>query len=231
MNLRELLERIILSCVIIFLLLSCSKNQEEPLSASCNDEHLGQFNLLNSSLRAMPYQVGQKLIFTDSMNNEVSFSVFIPENNPDTLYCDRAFRDFCEHDTKVINIYRYDCQCINRHLKSNYQDFDFTLNITLDTKLFNLSDRDDLRQTDEIALYKEPFDGGNLDVNSYMHIMVDERNFTRYAEVFLEPIPSITLQGRSFKDVYLESNGHIYYNYEYGVVALTDSTGKLWVLK
>lgn len=204
---------------------SCNK---EDVKAPENDPSkidLGQFDLLPESFDAIPYQNKTEIIFIDSFQTETTFKL----EEFDLFYVER-------------NLYRYNVFELGDTIIYKHRG---------QKKLF-YADNGALGMRFTIGLKAEPYDQdpsigavadilkiGWIDLNNLddgVTIFIHEVNIRTFPESTNDdPIEEKEFIDKLFYNVFTDNfpspKSDVYYNFEFGIVAFTDKTGKLWRFK
>ena len=215
---------------ILLLFVGCTKENEPEFieeiveTAPCAAQNI-EFTLLNDSFKSIPYIKEKTLIFTDSLNNEISLE-FSPKKR--TFYTTQGSINCALDNSKKTTI----------NAKIDTFEFDLTSNNAIDLSiLFRLQavigfDKDSVFVRDMLDIITFPKAGGsNI---SQLNIQVNQRTnyYFNKSNNFHNSVESIQLNGKTYYDVFYDHGvDNLYYNYELGLVAFRDKSKKLWVLK
>ncbi|OOG77954.1 hypothetical protein [Flavobacterium sp. A45] len=233
--------KLLLFTAIIFtflLLISCEQDDNnnenkkdiiEQIEPCINLEL--KYILLDSSFKSIPYtKIDKKLHFIDSLNNEVVFEVVQRERK---FYSTTGGEIKCPSDnSKKINV-EAEVDNYSMWLVSDSDEVDIKFLISLQATLGLAKDYAFVYDRLDIIAFPKKESGNNI---SYIDIQVNQRenNYFSSSNNFYKPIDSINLKGKIFYNVYHNPwtvKGYMCYNYEFGLIAFKDSSGKLWILK
>ena len=228
------LTTIFLYTIIIFtfhLSLSCEQDNNEIIEQiePCKDLEL-EYILLNDSFKSIPYnKFDKELHFIDSLNNEVVFEFFQKER---LFITGGGIIDCPTDNSKRINV-TAKCDHYSFYLASNSDEVDIEIYIALSAQLGLAQDYAFVYDRLDIVAFPKNQASSSL---SSLDIQVNQRENNYFSENnnFYNPVDSINLNGKVFYNVYYEPwpvKDYLYYNYEFGLIAFKNSSGKLWVLK
>jgi hypothetical protein len=214
-------------------LLSCSQDNNEndiiEQIEPCKDLEL-KYILLDDSFKSIPYtKFDTKLHFTDSLNNEIVFELTQRERK---FYTTVGEIDCPSDNSKKIKV-TAKADNYSMWLVSNSDEVDVTISISLQATLGLAKDYAFVYDRLDIRAFPKDLPSTNL---SYIDIQVNQRenNYFSSSNNFYKPVDSINLNGKIFYNVYYNPwtvKGYMCYNYEFGLIAFKNSSGKLWVLK
>ncbi len=227
--------KILFSLLSLLLFLSCGSDDEEILiiKETTSIVDIGEYNLLDESLKAMPYFGGKDILFVDSIGNELEVTVtefdIFTYSSPNYLY---KYDVYEEGDTVK---YAYTSQSMNFSFEA--PSLEIKMNLSLMARPY-YSDPESRAIADVInifCVYPEPvMDTVNNLVISAAQVfyhLVNQRTWPNALSTF-QFEEELVLLGRSFKDVYsnqiTETKSKVYYNYELGILSFEDHTGKTW---
>lgn len=211
---------------LIFLFSNCKK-EETPIidppqdfTKECNEfAALGDFLLLDSSKNFIPYQENiQRVIFSDSLGNEFIGNVTFYETSLNQTW--NGIETACPLDTSIQVTYNWKTE--TKRIDLEFPDLDIRLFVAVRT---NISSND----------YSQKLFGDFCNVvllhpvsanssNSQLLIVLDARTHPLYEGIITSTLPSLTLHGKEFNDVFFEevpgtqNDFQLYYNSEVGVV-------------
>lgn len=218
------LKLVSLLCFISFtILISSCKKEDANL---CEDEFLGFFRLLKSSTESIPFNKTTKLIFQDSLGDEVVMQFKVDSSNYNSGQV--IYTGKCKYDETYEKEYRAEIDLYNYIISEVGDSLDMDFKIRLIVEPFN-NNFGNVNVSDKLHLFRI-VKNNSSDSEEVLTILVNQRELT-YEELSNFPKPqSITLLGREFEDVYYDYNALAYYNYSYGLIAFRDWDNNLWVL-
>jgi hypothetical protein len=214
------------------LLISCEQNNNEidiiEQIEPCKDLEL-KYILLDDSYKSIPYtKFDTKLHFIDSLNNEVVFELIQRERK---FYGTGGEINCPSDNSKKIEV-KAEVDTYSMWLVSNSDEVDIKILISLQATLGLAKDYTFVYDRLNIRAFPKKEYGNDI---SYIDIQVNQRENNYFSSNnFYKPIDSINLNGKIFYDVYHNPwtvKGYMCYNYEFGLIAFKNSSGKLWVLK
>lgn len=215
------------------LLISCEQNNNEndiiEQIEPCKNLEL-KYILLDDSYKSIPYtKFDKKLHFIDSLNNEVVFDLIQRER----IFHGTGGEINCPSDnSKKIKV-EAKVDTYSMWLVPNSDEVDIKILISLQATL-GLA-KDYAFVYDRLCISAFPNNQASFNL-SYIDVQVNQRenNYFLSNNNFYKPIDSINLNGKIFYNVYHNPwtvKGYMCYNYEFGLIAFKNSSGKLWVLK
>ncbi|HQV67376.1 MAG TPA: hypothetical protein PLO48_11245 [Saprospiraceae bacterium] len=211
----------------LILVFSCSKDTMiSDMDNEMDDKYnvnIGSYNLLQSSIDAMPYLGKKSIVFVDSSANEM---VFVINERPVSQY-------------KSATLYKYNVyevgDTVKYHYSSQYKTF-LISNVSAGLEF--------ICSLESKPYYNEP---KNEYVADAINIMLKNPNeeFT-FNQVFYHitnqrtwpittntpPISEKIILNRTFHDVLIDDFTNplsiVHFNYEFGIISFTDFDGKLW---
>ena len=215
--------------ILIISFNGCTK-EEENQPTSCPQVDLGEFYLLKSSLNSYPYSKDEATFkFSDSSNNEIAFRLAIaPVDSHLVSWYGRA-NNLCHYDNSMIEFiaraeyYKRGFYSIDEYVELDYEII-LHVDFRNDSSIFD---------SDVLSIFKQYPQPNDASRYSVMDILINQRNnpSADYMSNWPKSIPTILLNKKIFKDVYTSYENDLYFNFEYGIIAVRDSTNKLWVLK
>lgn len=207
---------------LLLLVTSCSEKCPDTID-------IGKHSLSDQSKSLFPYQKGeQKLVFKDSLNNELVFEIVRGENNDFTA---SHWEEDCQQDslkTKSIEI-TAEIQSKSLRLKPSVDHLGFDILIKQKVEV-DASDPAHITEIDGLRIYRS-------NVGNFGHI-TDSKNSSP-EELPSETVDEIVINGKKFKNLLKSrsvNSGDLYYSPEKGLVALNENYGdsgkpKFWVLE
>lgn len=190
------------------------------VTVACSDEtDLGEYKLLEESKNAIPYSGNMLLTFTDSLGNQTVFEYDETQNGTGMGYQEGKTPEGEDFSAKVEN---YGCYLGEKEMNLG---IDFRISLAVNVDFLSTWEITDLLHVD-LNYNKEDYHQAHF----LEQVIAPREATTTYLEQFPEEISEITLLDQTFTNVYTDNYSTLYYNYEQGVVAFKDFSGKLWVL-
>lgn len=191
------------------------------MATSCSDDDidLGEFNLMEGSKSAVPYQEDLLITFKDSLGNQAVFEFDTSQSGFSNMgHLDMSAPNGEDYSAKVetYEVYLGEPEPI--------LGIEFRVNVRVSVDFLNDVEITDMLIVD-MDYYKEGYH-----LAHFIEQVVNPRGASAaYIEQFPDAINEITLLDKTFQDVYVSQHSTIYYNHEFGVIAFRDSNNKLWV--
>lgn len=219
---------VLLFLSITVLLNSCTKDADEIDildEENCTDLDLGEFKLLDDSINKLAYADQSKIIFVDSLGNEVEFTI----SESDVFEGEStSYRyDVCEIGDTVRYIYRGE----NKFFIINNDSLELNLRLWLDVEAYIQPEvRDSNYIADFLEIYCRTPDSQTTRRLVFSHI-INARSWPE-EESYVMPISDIEIYGKTFSNVlkmtYKTEITQVMFNYEFGIISFTDLRDKLW---
>jgi len=215
--------------IVSAFIVGCEKEDDSVYIEEYETVYLGQFNLTDSTLLKLPYDSAQTVMFTDSLNNEY-------EGLTSTYGSYGFVTSLTGHKTISNSPFYISYQYENRTTSITIQSLNKSFSIETKVEVES-SDYENIQLADITSIYQsQPVIFSNPPKPpAKTSILTNKRShLTRIPNLTL-PIPEITISGKQFKDVYVNTeneNTTFYFNFKKGIVAFTDKvSGVTYTLK
>ena len=217
------IKTIIFYLIIGIILVSCKKEDTCPETI-----YRGDFTYTQKSLDSVPYLNKTTIVFRDSLNQEIEFTV-TDKGDSDWHW---VFWGHCASNYYDTVNYDFNAKAREIEIKNDSINFYFTLYIS------TLLDFEYFQEYDLLFI-----NHNYADSNSFqnLEIMTDQRSIRdKDAEKINSPILFETefeifektyhnVYHNKYMDMYFANK--LYYNSEYGIVSFKDNSGKRWVFE
>ncbi len=211
--------------VIIFFalsLLACNRNNQKADTSYPRVFDLGLFSLLEESINQLAYTGRDQASFVDENGAVVNFEIIHADaavQDSVTVVTDNVYDDSTGITTSYVSTF------IDDTLRSPALNLDLIVRLRAQPNVSNPGSRDVadwvevLAKTPEDELFRPVFS-----------TVFNQRSWPTAALV--QPVDEITIYNRIFQDVWVHSlssaSVEVWFNRAYGIVSLTDPTGKQW---
>ncbi len=209
-------------------LFACKKEEAEEPQTPQQDNivDIGSYSLLESSRNAVPYKGKSSATFIDSIGNELTFPI---ESSIGSNFEGCLWKYDVYQPGDAVQ-YCYKSQNDNYWLRNDARNLD--INITLEPRPF-YSDPESGKLKDVLTVTIRSDVQPNVS-HQIFHQTIDFRTNSGVADNNII-YPQITFWGKEFFNAYRTNLTTpyrlLYYNQEFGIIAFTDHSGKLWRFK
>lgn len=208
-------------CTTLFF--SCSKEEETEKIETVNGGHI---NLLETSIEKFPYNNPKGLIFIDDLGNEIAGTIAIVR----TAFNIETTLIQIKNSTSQFYLERH-----KQHISTTIRIPDINREILIKSEIRdNLSDYESIKLTDVMIINSSSIQGFHRDINE-IFIVVDERSMPGAFPNANQTIPTLTINGITFTDVYSNENNDtfvIYFTFDQKIIGFKDkTTGISYTLK
>lgn len=214
----------ILIVSISFFTISCSKDDE----SLCNSQNVGEFHLLENSISCIPYGNDLKLIFQDSIGNQVS--LIFDYNNGGFGSIENDFVTSCEYDNLLEKVYHAKYDFYKYNIFDEADSLKIKYYLYLYTNPFS-REFGNTKISDQLAIYERSVRDTTTFFSEFS-ILVNRRDLSMEEEIqyFPQSTSKLILFNKSFTNIYSNNKSTVFYSFELGLIAFRDHDNKLWVL-
>jgi hypothetical protein len=209
--------------VITFSINACSDDEFLMENEESNTIEIGDYFLLQENIDRLPYLNKKEIVFIDSNYKKTVFKIL--ENDVFLTVSGTLYKYNIVEEGDTVK-YHYRSQIKSFIIKNDSLNMHLSLRLSaspyhIDPESRYVADVLNIFCTDP----EESFRSGQV----FYHV-TDARSWPTYSKN--EPIDQIEFINRKFYNVlkndFTNPLSNIYFNYEYGIVSLTDFSGNLW---